>query len=61
MTYAHVIFDLDRAQALGTVHGHLEDFETADCGRFRDWGYMWIDEYFFSGEKEGRLILDRQS
>ena len=48
--FANVIFDLERAAALETVHGYLKDIGIAYCGRYGDWGYMWTDESFKSGE-----------
>jgi protoporphyrinogen oxidase len=56
--YANVIFDHDRANALKTVHGYLEDIGIAYCGRYGDWGYMWTDESFISGERAARKILN---
>ena len=50
LPYANIIFDLDRAAALKTVHGYLDDLGIAYCGRYGDWGYMWTDESFKSGE-----------
>ena len=50
LPYANVIFDLERADALKTVHGYLDDLGIAYCGRYGDWGYMWTDESFKSGE-----------
>ena len=44
LRYANIIFDLDRAAALKTVHGYLDDLGIAYCGRYGDWGYMWTDE-----------------
>lgn len=35
--YANVIFDLERAAALRTVHGYLADLGIAWCGRYGDW------------------------
>jgi protoporphyrinogen oxidase len=55
--YANVIFDLDRAAALATVHGYLDDLSIAYCGRYGDWGYMWTDESFISGEKAAETAL----
>ena len=45
--------------ALKTVHGYLDDLGIAYCGRYGDWGYMWTDESFKSGElaAEGALEL----
>jgi protoporphyrinogen oxidase len=55
--YANVIFDLDRASALKTVHGYLDDLGIAYCGRYGDWGYMWTDESFKSGELAAERAL----
>jgi protoporphyrinogen oxidase len=59
--FANVIFDLDRADAVKTVHGYLDDLGIAYCGRYGDWGYMWTDESFVSGERaaEGALSCSR--
>ena len=57
LRYANVIFDLDRAQALKTVHGYLDEIGIAYCGRYGDWGYMWTDESFISGEKAAEKAL----
>jgi protoporphyrinogen oxidase len=57
--YANVIFDLDRARALETVHGYLDDIGIAYCGRYGDWGYLWTDESFKSGEAAAEKALER--
>ena len=56
--YANVIFDLDRADALKTVHGFLEDIGIHVCGRYGEWGYQWTDESFMSGENAAQKVLD---
>jgi len=55
--HANVIFDLERAAALKTVHGYLDDIGIAYCGRYGDWGYMWTDESFKSGEQAAEKAL----
>ncbi len=55
LPYANIIFDLDRAAALKIVHGYLDEIGIAYCGRYGDWGYLWTDESFKSGE----LAADR--
>jgi protoporphyrinogen oxidase len=55
--HANVIFDLERAAALQTVHGYLDDLGIAYCGRYGDWGYMWTDESFKSGEQAAEKAL----
>jgi protoporphyrinogen oxidase len=55
--HANVIFDLERNAALKTVHGYLDDIGIAYCGRYGDWGYMWTDESFKSGEPAAEKAL----
>ena len=57
--YANIIFDLDRANALATVHGYLDDLGVSYCGRYGEWGYLWTDESFISGENAAQKVLDR--
>jgi protoporphyrinogen oxidase len=57
LKYANIIFDLQRAHALKTVHGYLDDLGIAYCGRYGDWGYMWTDESFKSGEQAAEKAL----
>ncbi|MEO8186337.1 MAG: NAD(P)-binding protein [Burkholderiaceae bacterium] len=57
--HANVIFDLDRTAALAAVHGYLDDVGIAYCGRYGDWGYMWTDESFLSGERAAQSALSR--
>lgn len=56
--YANVIFDLERAASLETVHGFLREEGIHYCGRYGDWGYMWTDESFESGEGAAQRALD---
>lgn len=56
-SYANIIFDLDRADALATVHGYLDDLQIAYCGRYGEWGYQWTDEAFMSGETAAQNVL----
>jgi len=57
LPYANIIFDLERAAALKTVHGYLDDIGISYCGRYGDWGYMWTDESFKSGEAAAERAL----
>ena len=57
LRYANIIFDLDRAAALKTVHAYLDDLSIAYCGRYGDWDYMWTDESFKSGELAAERAL----
>jgi protoporphyrinogen oxidase len=58
LRYANIIFDHERASALRTVHGYLDDLGISYCGRYGDWGYLWTDESFKSGENAAQQILD---
>jgi hypothetical protein len=55
--YANVIFDLERADALKIVHAYLDELGIRYCGRYGDWGYMWTDESFISGERAAGAAL----
>jgi protoporphyrinogen oxidase len=57
--YANIIFDLERGDALKTVHGYLDDIGINYCGRYGDWGYLWTDESFKSGENAAQKIVDK--
>jgi protoporphyrinogen oxidase len=57
--YANIIFDLERAAALEVVHGYLDEVGIAWCGRYGDWGYLWTDEAFESGERAAERALTR--
>ncbi len=57
--YANIIFDHERAGALDVVHGFLDDVGIAWCGRYGDWGYLWTDEAFASGERAAERVLGR--
>jgi protoporphyrinogen oxidase len=57
--YANVIFDLERAAALQTVHGYLEDIGINWCGRYGDWEYIWTDQSFMSGERAAEKVLEK--
>ena len=57
--YANVIFDLERAAALETVHGYLDEIGIGYCGRYGEWGYLWTDEVFKSGEKVAQRVIDK--
>jgi len=55
---ANVIHDLDRAHALDTVHGYLDDVGVLYCGRYGDWDHAWTDEAFASGERAAERALE---
>jgi protoporphyrinogen oxidase len=58
LVYGNVIFDKDRPGALDIVHGYLKDLGIAYCGRYGEWGYLWTDDSFVSGENAAQRILD---
>jgi protoporphyrinogen oxidase len=55
--YANVIYDHERAPALEIVHGYLAEVGIAWCGRYGDWGHIWTDEAFISGERAAEIAL----
>jgi len=55
--YANIIFDLEREAAVKAVHGYLDDIGVAYCGRYGEWGYLWTDEAFKSGENAVQKVL----
>jgi len=59
LPHAQVIFDLERAEALSTVHQYLDEVGIAYCGRYGEWAYIWTDEAFKSGEEAAQKALDR--
>jgi len=61
LKYANIIFDLERAAALKVVHGYLDEIGVAYCGRYGDWGYLWTDESFKSGENAAHKALEQLS
>jgi protoporphyrinogen oxidase len=57
LQHANVIFDLERAAAVETVHGYLDAVGIAYCGRYGEWGYLWTDESFKGGERAAEKVL----
>jgi len=57
--WANIIFDLDRPAALATVHGFLDDVGIRYAGRYGDWGYLWTDQAFVSGERAAERAVER--
>jgi protoporphyrinogen oxidase len=57
LKYANIIFDLERADALKTVRGYLDDLGIACCGRYGEWAYLWTDDAFKSGELAAERAL----
>jgi protoporphyrinogen oxidase len=57
--YANIIFDHDRSAAVEKVHRYLDELDIAWCGRYGDWGYIWTDEAFQSGERAAEMVISR--
>jgi protoporphyrinogen oxidase len=55
--YANVIYDHDRAQAVSTIHGFLDEQKIFYCGRYGDWDHAWTDQSFISGENAARKAV----
>jgi protoporphyrinogen oxidase len=56
---ANVIFDLERADAVATVHAYLNEVGVQYCGRYGNWDHAWTDEAFESGERAAHAALAR--
>jgi len=52
-----VIYDLDRAAAVATIHGFLKDVGIHYCGRYGEWDHAWTDQAFISGEETAERAL----
>lgn len=57
LPYANIIFDHDRRPALELVQAFLDDVGIVPCGRFGQWGYIWTDAAFLSGEQAVRRLV----
>jgi protoporphyrinogen oxidase len=55
--YANVIYDLERADAVATVHGFLDEVGVRYCGRYGNWDHAWTDQSFESGENAVEAAL----
>ena len=55
--HANVIYDLERAAAVATVHGFLDEVGVHYCGRYGNWDHAWTDEAFESGERAARAAI----
>jgi protoporphyrinogen oxidase len=55
--YANVIWDLQRADAVATIHRYLDVIGLVRCGRYGDWIHWWTDEAFLRGERAGQEVL----
>jgi protoporphyrinogen oxidase len=56
--YANVIYDHERASALRTVHGYLDEIGVRYCGRYGEWDHSWTDQAFESGERAARATIE---
>lgn len=59
--YAQIIYDHDRSAALEVIHGYLDEIGVGYCGRYGEWGYLWTDDSFKSGEKAAQKALEQIS
>lgn len=61
LPFGNVIFDHDRPKAIETIHGFLDDVGVSYCGRFGDWGYIWTDQAFLSGERAAKTAMRQRN
>ncbi len=57
ISYANVIFDLERNENLEIVHSYLDTHNIKYCGRYGKWGYQWTDESFTTGMEAAEEIV----
>jgi hypothetical protein len=57
LRYANITFVHQRSAAVRTVHDYVDDLGMFYCGRYGDWGYLWTDESFISGENAADRVL----
>lgn len=55
--YANVIYDLDRADAVRSIHEFLDSRGISYCGRYGRWDHSWTDESFLSGVEAAERAL----
>jgi protoporphyrinogen oxidase len=55
--HANVIFDHDRTDAVALCHAFLDELGIGYAGRYGEWGYLWTDESFISGERAAERML----
>ena len=42
------------------MHDYLDEIGIERCGRYGDWGYIWSDQAYLSGEAAVERMLERQ-
>jgi UDP-galactopyranose mutase len=47
--WGYCIYDMQRAEALRTIHGWLQSVDIIPTGRYGLWRYFWSDESIVSG------------
>jgi protoporphyrinogen oxidase len=57
--YAYVVYDFERAAALGTIHEWMRSVGLIPCGRFAEWEYHWSFEALESGRRAAAEITSR--
>ena len=61
LKYANIIFDLERAEAVRLFLDDLDEIGLSDRGRYGEWGYLWTDESFKSGENAAERAIANSS
>ena len=55
--YGYCIYDLDRKQAVRTVHAWLKSKDIVPTGRYGLWTYFWSDEAMLSGRSSAEKAM----
>jgi UDP-galactopyranose mutase len=56
LKYAYVIYDHHRKVCVKTVRDFLRKHGIETCGRFGEWGYLWMDQTILSGKRVAEAI-----
>ncbi|MEZ5843957.1 MAG: FAD-dependent oxidoreductase [Hyphomicrobiaceae bacterium] len=59
ISYAYCLYTKERARALATVNGWLEQAGIIPCGRYGLWTYFWSDEAIASGLEVGEKLVGK--
>jgi len=57
--YAYVIYDHYREACVKRVRDFLRKYDIETCGRFGEWGYLWMDQSILSGKRAAEAIIEK--
>ncbi len=60
LKYAYVIYDHYREVCVKRVRDFLHKHDIETCGRFGEWGYLWMDQSILSGRRAAETISNKR-